>query len=328
MRKYLTMSASLTVKRAEERGYRVKIFSVAKNMFAIANDTREVIFKGVCLGNALGMSKISNDKSLMNLLLEYWEYPVVSSVVFLKSEMAAAKLSIIENEKSVFLKPLSGAHGHGVSLWKNTDSHEVLQDVIDNALDFSKKTQNFIVQDFVEGEDYRFLVLFGKCMCVSHRIKPSVVGDGVHTIEELVDTVNLEEFRSAEMYKSTLTTVKFTEEFDEVLAKQDCKRDTVPALGKKILLSYKCNTSSGGTERLIEGISPVLIAEVEALAAKIDLEFIAIDVLHDRLEDCTSLFDTKILELNSCPGLFTPSTEVNNAIIDRILDRKLEEIRN
>src|SRR3546814_4571108 len=47
-----------------------------------------------------------------------------------------------------------------------------------------------VVEAFIPGEDHRLLVVGGKLVAAARRIPASVIGDGRHSVRELVDLAN------------------------------------------------------------------------------------------------------------------------------------------
>ncbi|MFX7866200.1 cyanophycin synthetase, partial [Acinetobacter baumannii] len=47
-----------------------------------------------------------------------------------------------------------------------------------------------MVEKFLPGGDYRLLVIGDKLIAAARRDPPHVIGDGVHTVKQLVDKVN------------------------------------------------------------------------------------------------------------------------------------------
>ena len=83
------------------------------------------------------------------------------------------------------LKPLNANHGRGVT----TDIRDDAQ--LEKAYDKAKEHGNaVIVETFLEGLDHRLLVVDGKLVAAAKRVPAHVVGDGKHSVEELVAIVN------------------------------------------------------------------------------------------------------------------------------------------
>ncbi|MCH7488570.1 MAG: acetate--CoA ligase family protein [Chloroflexi bacterium] len=87
----------------------------------------------------------------------------------------------------VVVKPLNANHGRGVSI-RLMDADQV-------RVAFGKAREHgtgrsVLVESFISGFDHRMLVVNGKLVAVAKRVPGHVVGDGKHTIEELVEVIN------------------------------------------------------------------------------------------------------------------------------------------
>jgi RimK-like ATP-grasp domain. len=97
----------------------------------------------------------------------------------------------------VVVKPERGNQGRGVSLNLLTS-----EEVIKAYNIASKIDENVIVERYVKGNDYRVLVVGDQVVAVSQRIPAHVVGDGVHSIRELVEAVNADPRRGNDHEKA------------------------------------------------------------------------------------------------------------------------------
>ena len=60
-----------------------------------------------------------------------------------------------------------------------------------NAIKFAlKEDKDILIEEFIEGTEYRFFVIEGKTHAVLLRVPANVKGDGQHTIRELVEIKN------------------------------------------------------------------------------------------------------------------------------------------
>jgi cyanophycin synthetase len=141
----------------------------------------------------------------------------------------------------VVLKPLAGNHGRGVSInLKSDDEVEVA---------FAKAREHgrsIIVESYIEGFDHRLLVIDGELVAAAKREPGHVIGDGKHTIEELVDIVNQDPRRGVG-HEKVLTRIEFDHQAERLLAKVGYDRNTVPESGEKVYLRSTANLSTGGT---------------------------------------------------------------------------------
>ena len=85
----------------------------------------------------------------------------------------------------VVTKPYNGNHGRGISIRLTTD------DEVAHGFDVAKEhSRSVIVETFLEGDDHRLLVVNGELVAATRRTPGHVVGDGEHTIAQLVEIVN------------------------------------------------------------------------------------------------------------------------------------------
>ena len=92
-------------------------------------------------------------------------------------------------------------------------------------------SRSVIVESFIAGDDHRMLVVNGELVAVSKRVPGHVVGDGEHTIAELVDEVNRDPRRGIG-HEKVLTRLEFDHQAERLLAEKGYTRDTVPADGR------------------------------------------------------------------------------------------------
>src|SRR5204863_2644669 len=86
----------------------------------------------------------------------------------------------------VVVKPLDGNHGRGVT----TDINSIEKAV--HAFEIAKRiSEDVIVEEYVKGDDYRFLVVNYKLVAVAKRTPAYVTGDGRSTIQQLIEEENL-----------------------------------------------------------------------------------------------------------------------------------------
>ena len=141
----------------------------------------------------------------------------------------------------VVIKPLSGNHGRGVSI--NLRTPEEVEVAFEKAREHGR---NIIVESYIEGFDHRLLVVDGKLVAAAKRMPGHVLGDGEHTIEELVDIVN-EDPRRGVGHEKVLTRLEFDHQAERLLKKVGNDRTTVPAKDEIVFLRSTANLSTGGT---------------------------------------------------------------------------------
>ena len=226
---------------------------------------------------AIGVD-IASDKSLTNSLLSSAGLPVPKSEVVRSEDAAAA--AAVKIGYPVVVKPLDGNHGRGVVLDLRTEAD--VRRAYPVALGESR-SRDVVVESYVTGNDYRVLVIGGKLAAVAQRVPASVVGDGRHTVRELVDSENADPRRGIG-HERVLTRIRITEAAEELLAKQGFALDAVPQKGQRVQLAATGNMSTGGTaiDRTREAHPDNLeIAETAAQVVGLDvagIDFIAPDI--------------------------------------------------
>ena len=174
-----------------------------------------------------------------------------------------------------------------------------------------------IVQEQVEGEEYRFSVLNGKVISVLRRERPQVIGDGTSTIREFVAREN--EQRS-HLEHAILNYPQWTPELlgDGILS------DDVLEAGERRLLSGTTLVSKGASVyELIDETHQSYIQIAELFAQEIAAGFVAIDMfLHDHATEANAS-NYRFNECNSAPSLkmyLAPRNRNIEYIIDTVVD--------
>jgi cyanophycin synthetase len=113
----------------------------------------------------------------------------------------------------------------------------------------------------------RILVVGDRVVAAARREPPQVIGDGVHTVRELVDIVNADP-RRGEGHATSLTKIRFDDIALARLALQGLQADSVPPRGTRVILRNNANLSTGGTATdVTDDVHPELAASAVAAAA-------------------------------------------------------------
>src|SRR5260370_753526 len=140
----------------------------------------------------------------------------------------------------VVIKPLDSNHGQGVSVKLTTPDQVKL--AFEGAQEYSK---GVLVERYIPGSDYRMLVVDHQLLAVARRIPAHVVGDGVHTVEALVEEVNKDPHRGVG-HENVLTRVGLDGVAERLLGHDGYSPETLPEPGETVYLSATANLSSSG----------------------------------------------------------------------------------
>jgi cyanophycin synthetase len=197
----------------------------------------------------------------------------------------------------VVIKPLNVSHGRGISL--NVRNDEELETAYDLAKEYSRTV---IVEKFLEGNDYRILVVDGKFVAAANRIPAHVMGDGVHTVQELVDEVNKDPRRGIG-HEKVLTQIKITESAIRMLNEQGYQLDSVPEKDKFVQMVSTGNMSTGGTAIDVTDIIHFDNIKLAERAVKtIGLDIAGIDIIAPDISKPIKRYGGAIIEINAAPG--------------------------
>src|SRR5213593_5103705 len=142
----------------------------------------------------------------------------------------------------VVTKPLDGNHGRGVSLDLRSD--EDVRRGFDRAIE-QTRSGVVVVESFIQGNDYRVLVIDGHMVAVAQRVPAHVIGDGEHTVRELVDITNRDSRRGIG-HEKVLTRIKVDQAAEELVKRQGFGFDEIPPRDAVVKLAATANMSTGG----------------------------------------------------------------------------------
>ena len=235
------------------------------------------------------------DKALTKKMLDDAGVPVPQGGVAVTADEALAIAADIGFP--VVLKPLDGNHGRGVTT--NIQTEADLRKAFDFAQDHG---DDVIVEQFFKGSDYRVLVINGKVEAVAERIAAHVIGDGVHTIEELVKAENANPLRG-EGHEAPLSKIKLGEKCLGKLTADGWTLACVPAKGQHVVLCDTANISTGGiaVDRT-DDIHPQTRAAMERAARTIGLDIAGIDVVAGDISQPLDAGNGAVIEVNASPG--------------------------
>jgi cyanophycin synthetase len=197
----------------------------------------------------------------------------------------------------VVIKPLDANHGRGVSINLSDDEH--VKQAFEKAKLFSRSV---LVEKYVVGLDHRMLVVDGKLIAVSKRVPGHVVGDGVHTIEQLVEIVNADPRRGIG-HEKVLTRLEFDFQANRLMELAGHTRATVLPRGEVFYLRSTGNLSTGGTAvDLTDAVHPDNREMAERAARAIGLDVCGVDFLTADVTQPYKEVGGAICEVNAAPG--------------------------
>lgn len=239
---------------------------------------------------------IAGNKETTKRILERAEVPVPGGEIIETEE--DLKDLIKRLEYPLVLKPVDGNQGKGATT-DITSWNEALEG-FKLAKSFSKKV---VCERFIKGYDFRALVINYKFVAAAKRTPASVTGDGIHTIQELIDEVNRNPERGID-HEKALTAIKVDDLTLNILAKNSCTLSTILPRGRELWLKPTANLSTGGTATDVTDIvHPKNIALFERVARVVGLDICGIDLIAECLSTPVRENGGAVIEVNAAPGL-------------------------
>ncbi|MEO9210998.1 MAG: Mur ligase family protein, partial [Ginsengibacter sp.] len=169
----------------------------------------------------------------------------------------------------------------------------------------------------------RILVINYKFICAALRTPASVVGDGVHSINWLVEETNRDPRRGFG-HEKVLTQITLDGYSRKILDEKGYTVDTVPARGELVILKPTANLSTGGTSTdVTEEVHPVNIFMAERISKIIGLDICGIDIMATDLKTPISENGGAVLEVNAAPGFrmhIEPSEGIPRNVAEPVVD--------
>jgi cyanophycin synthetase len=262
--------------------------------------------------------EISCDKEDTHNLLNDLGLPVP------QQRMAYSEAQAIRMAKQigypVVLKPLNANHGRGVSI-DLTTAEQVI-----TAFAFAREhgtSRAVLVESFLTGLDHRMLVINGELVAVAKRVPGHVVGDGIHNISQLIDTIN-EDPRRGVGHEKVLTQLELDTQAERLLEEADFTQGTVLPKGEIFYLRATANLSTGGTAiDMTDVVHPDNKTMAERAVKAVGLDIGGVDFLTADITQSYKDIGGGIVEINAAPGFrmhVAPSEGKPRDVAGKVID--------
>ncbi len=255
--------------------------------------------------NGQGSSDNAKDKGYASYFMKRLGYPVPIGKAFYSDKwvkITKSKQNIKEACKyaqnlgyPLIVKPNSKSQGVGIEkVYTEKDLISALRVVFNDVKDHVA-----IVQRFIEGSDYRIVTLDKEIIAAYRRLPLSVVGDGVKSIRQLLES---KQKQFSKIGRDTII------KLDDPRITRKMKRlrlnyDTVVGKNEVVQLLDNANLSTGGDA---EDVTEIMHQSYKAMAIKLahdmGLRYSGIDIItKSPIEE--SIRDYFVIEINAAAGL-------------------------
>ena len=262
--------------------------------------------------------EISCDKEDTHNLLNDLGLPVPQQMMVYSDKQAVRAAQRIGFP--VVLKPLNANHGRGVSINLMTD---------DEVATAFAEAQNHgtrravLVESFITGYDHRMLVVNNELVAVAKRVPGHVVGDGIHSIEQLVNVVNKDPRRGVG-HEKVLTRLELDNQATRLMEEAGYNKDTVLEKDQVFFLRSTANLSTGGTAIDVTDIVHPDNRDMAVRAIRaIGLDIGGVDFLTDDISKSYKEIGGGICECNAAPGFrmhVAPSEGKSRDVAGKVMD--------
>ncbi|HEY1875612.1 MAG TPA: cyanophycin synthetase [Steroidobacteraceae bacterium] len=218
----------------------------------------------------------------------------------------------------VVTKPYNGNHGRGISIRLGTE-----EEVAHGYNVAREHSRSVVVESFLEGDDHRLLVVNGELVAATRRTPGHVVGDGEHTVAQLIDIVNQDPRRGVG-HEKVLTRLEHDAQAHKMLERAGLTEDTVPEKGHTVYLRSTANLSTGGTATdVTDVIHPDNREMAERAVRAIGLDVGGVDFLSKNITESYRTIGGGICEVNAAPGFrmhVAPSEGTARDVAEPVID--------
>ncbi|MCG6193299.1 bifunctional glutamate--cysteine ligase GshA/glutathione synthetase GshB [Leptospira sp. FAT2] len=315
----LEISTQIVIRDALNRGLEVEVLD-RKNHFLRLKDSNGLV------QYVKEASKTALDSYMSFLVMEN---KTISKIVLLESGLevpagdsfAEADSALVfwrkNSNRKMVVKPVTTNFGIGITILAPRASEEDVKKAIKIAFNHS---ESIIVEEFAEGNEYRFLVVGNETVAVCNRIPANVIGDGKHTIEQLVSIKN-EDKRRGVGHVTPLEKIQLGETELDVLQQFGFMKESIPSKDQKVFLRKNSNISTGGDSIDVSDLAHPYYKDLAVkAAASVGAKICGVDII---LKDLETKGEYRILELNFNPVLYIhnyPYEGKNRDVGNKILD--------
>jgi cyanophycin synthetase len=291
-RRKMAASTSVVKLAADEQGIPCELVGT-QNLILGHGAKQQHLYASMTSTTPITAQKLCADKRQTNRRLHELRLPAPAHLKVGTEE--GAKRASEELGLPVILKPVKGRKGQGIS-----DKITSLSGIAAAFGAAHVSGNDVLVEKYIEGDDYRLLVIDGKFHSALLRRPPVIIGDGVSTISELIDQVNQDPYRD----RFRGVPVEIDEEISARLSQAGVTPEDVLDQDREIVLRLRANVSTGGTPSdVTKLVHPEVRAMAERAAKAVQLSVAGVDYLTTDIERSPTDTGGVIIEINARPGL-------------------------
>lgn len=306
--KVVTISSLVILEAAEKNGVTWEIIPGTRIIKLSYGEHSEYFRDQICSTTTDVGSYGTVDKSITKALLQAAGIATPRGYKILATDNKDVWLNFFHSlPKPLVVKPTNLNGGRNVFV--NISTTDEYVSAVEKCLTVGQGEEfGVVVEEMFEGKEYRLLASNEETVAITHRVAANVVGDGVHTITELVHLKNNDSRRgqSDEPFTKPLKQIVLDEEALGLLADQQMSLTDVPKKNQQVVLKRTSNLSQGGESIDYTDIAHPSVREigVQAINAIPGLMIGGVDFISTNIEIEQTKDTYRIIEVNNSPGIF------------------------
>jgi GNAT-family acetyltransferase (TIGR03103 family) len=281
--------ARIIIDEAMRRGIQVELIDAPGGMFRLSHGGRSVRCRESLsdLTTAVSMS-ICDDKAASRRIVAAAGVNVPAQIT---AGDAAREQEFLEKHGRVVVKPARGEQGRGIAV--GIDGLDELRAAIDRA---RRVDETVLIEQMIEGEDLRLLVIDYRLVAAAIRRRPEVVGDGRLSVRRLIERQS----RRRAAATGGESTIPIDAETSRTLGLVGLGLDDVIEEGRVVTVRGTANLHTGGTiHDVTDEVHPGLVAAAIRVARAIEMPVVGVDFMVRSPHEP----DYAFIEANERPGL-------------------------
>ncbi|MGE9292873.1 MAG: N-acetylglutaminylglutamine synthetase [Puniceicoccales bacterium] len=281
--------ASIIINEALRRGVAVDPISPERGYFRLSLGGRSVTcWESLSeLTSAIALIRAGDKQFTREILVEH----SLSTPDQMMAGDPRKELRFLNQHKSVVVKPLHGEQGQGISV--DVRSEESLKKALEKA---RVHDDSVLIEQYVEGQDLRIIVINQEVVAAAVRRPPSVIGTGEHTVRELIEKLS----RRRAGATGGESTIPMDEETERCVRMAGYGMDDILEKDLSIPVRKTANLHTGGTIHDVTDMLHPTLAEAAVRAARaLDIPVVGLDLMVTSPDSPEYVF----IEANERPGL-------------------------
>lgn len=273
--------------------------------------------------------RLCKDKLKTELLLIENNINTTNSTLLEEDDYKLGLEIVKKSTEPLVLKPLNMYGGRGITLNVNESNFDFAWKAAKKEYDATSKVFKVLIQPLLDGIEVRMLVIENKFNSAILRVPANVIGDGTHTIEELINLKNTERLMNPHLKKLQ---IKISDVVEFNLKNINKTLQSIVDKGEVIFLHNSSNISLGGDSYEISHLVDESLKNLAEKTVRVipGIHSAGVDIMFTKFDDDNA----KVLEVNPGANLRmhhyplkgTPKSPVND-LINQMLNNYQNKIK-